>query len=214
MLSHNYPWYNATYRTIIISCGIPKEIETLVPRAVSLTTTSDCPKKAHNSLRVIYEKPNKTKESFAVCHKALRFSVNDLSLRLIEWLELLRILGVSKVFLYSLGFHRNVERVLNYYKETVIKNPKTFFIEIYIFQGYVDWHELTLPGVQTNNKYLYQKYANDLGVDFMSTEILDYFDCFFRNIHKYDYIGVFDIDELIVAKKADNWTQMIDNINV
>ena len=107
------------YKTLNIWCKIPKAVDSLVPRAVSLIETKDCPKKAHNSLRVIYEKPNKNKESFAVCHKALRFSVNDLSLRLIEWLELLRILGVSKVFLYSFGVHMNVERVLNYYKKTV-----------------------------------------------------------------------------------------------
>ena len=121
LLSHDirkrYPL--GDYWPIIITCVIPKEVDSLVPRAVSLIETNDCPKKAHNSLRVIYEKPNKTKESFAVCHKALRFSVNDLSLRLIEWLELLRILGVSKVFLYSFGVHLNVERVLNYYKKSV-----------------------------------------------------------------------------------------------
>ena len=114
-----YDMFLTVRNTIIISCGIPKAVDSLVPRAVSLISTDDCPKKAHNSLRVIYEKPNKTKESFAVCHKALRFSVNDLSLRLIEWLELLRILGVSKVFLYSLGVPHNVERVLNYYQKTV-----------------------------------------------------------------------------------------------
>ena len=91
----------------------------MVPRAVSLPTTSDYPKKAHNSLRVIYEKPNKTRESFAVCHNPLRYS-RDLSLRLIEWLELLRILGVSKVFIYSMSIHKNMERVLNYYQKIVI----------------------------------------------------------------------------------------------
>ena len=107
------------YRTASISCRIPKEVDSMVPRAVSLTTTNDCPKKAHNSLRVIYEKPNKTRESFAICHKELRFS-RDLNIRLIEWLELLRILGVSKVFFYIMSVHKNMERVLNYYQNTVI----------------------------------------------------------------------------------------------
>ena len=115
----SYKQYKGNYKTIIISCQIPRKVESMVPRAVSVISTKGCPIKVYNSLRVIYEKLNKTKESFAVCHKALRFSVNDLSLRLIEWLELLRILGVSKVFLYSLGAHQNVERVLNYYRKTV-----------------------------------------------------------------------------------------------
>ena len=108
------------YEADIISCGIPKEVESMVPRAVSLISTNDCPKKAHNSLRVIYEKPNKTKESFAVCLKAFRLTVNDLSLRLIEWLELLRILGFSKVFVYFFSIHPNMERVLKYYQKIVI----------------------------------------------------------------------------------------------
>ena len=117
-IHENYP--DQVYKPITISCRIPQEVESMVPRAVSLTTTSDCPKKVHNSLRVIYEKPNKTRESFAVCHKSLRYPViPDFNIRLIEWLELLRILGVSKVFLYSLDIHKNVKRVLEYYQKTV-----------------------------------------------------------------------------------------------
>ena len=45
-------------------------------------------------------------------------------------------------------------------------------------------------------------------------DVLEYFDCFFRNIYKYEYIGVLDIDEVIVPTNGDNWTQMIHNIRV
>jgi hypothetical protein len=83
-----------------------------------------------------------------------------------------------------------------------------------IFQGFVEWQESTIPGGQPNHKHLYQSYAKSLGHKFFSSQIVEYFDCFFRNIYKYEYIGVFDIDELIVPTNADNWTQMIDNINV
>ena len=109
------------YIATTILCRIPKQIESMIPRAVSLTTISDCPKKAHNFLRVIYEKPNKTRESFAVCGRSLQHPVlPDFSIRLIEWLELHRILGVSKVTLYSMENPENVERVLKYYQKTVI----------------------------------------------------------------------------------------------
>ncbi len=53
-----------------------------------------------------------------------------------------------------------------------------------------------------------------MGSGFWSTEIVDYMDCFYRNIHKYEYIGVFDIDEVIVPKMADNWIEMFKQINV
>ena len=74
--------------------------------------------------------------------------------------------------------------------------------------------ESTLSGEQPNNMYLYQSYAKKLDFTFWSRELLEYIDCFFRNMYKYEYIGVLDIDEVIVPTNGDNWTQMIHNINV
>ena len=45
-------------------------------------------------------------------------------------------------------------------------------------------------------------------------QVLEYFDCFFKNMYKYQYIGVLDVDEVIVPTNGDNWTQLIDNIRV
>ena len=81
----------------------------------------------------------------------------------------------------------------------------------------MDSRRLTIPGGQPNNHYLYQMYVNSMGVrtvGFWSTENLETIECFYKNIYKYDYIGIFDSDEVIVPKKADNWTQMIKDINV
>ena len=72
----------------------------------------------------------------------------------------------------------------------------------------------TLPGYQINNKYLYEKYTQIIGAEFWTQEFLEYNDCFYRNIHNYEYIAVFDIDEVIVPKTAYNWKQMIDQLNV
>ena len=47
--------------------------------------------------------------------QGLDFPDTDLSVRLVEWLELLRILGADRVFLYSLAMQGNVSRVVEHY---------------------------------------------------------------------------------------------------
>ena len=92
---------------------------------------------------------NKTRESFAVCHKELRFS-SDISLRLIEWLELLRILGVSKVFFHLLSVHKNMERVLNYYKKKlyILLKTKSMKVLKFILFPLFSYHRGLLNGVR------------------------------------------------------------------
>ena len=53
---------------------------------------------------------NEAKEGIAVCSKSLSH-LEDNSLRFIEWIELLRVLGVSKLILSVLSVHPNVLKV-------------------------------------------------------------------------------------------------------
>ena len=61
---------------------------------------------ATNNLRVTYNplKEGEKKKKFAVCVKGLDFPDKDISERLMEWIELLNILGAEKV-LSSLMSH-------------------------------------------------------------------------------------------------------------
>ncbi|XP_018024405.1 uncharacterized protein LOC108680144 [Hyalella azteca] len=52
-----------------------------------------------------------------VCGPALFYYQEDFSVRLVEWLELLRALGTSQVFLYVTRVHPNIEKVLRYYEQ-------------------------------------------------------------------------------------------------
>jgi hypothetical protein len=52
-----------------------------------------------------------------VCGPALFYYQEDFSVRLVEWLELLRALGTSLVFLYVTRVHPNIEKVLRYYEQ-------------------------------------------------------------------------------------------------
>ena len=59
------------------------------------------------------------KMEIGVCVRALYYHNTDFSLRLVEWLELNKIMGADKVFMYSFTTHPNMQRVMDYYKSKV-----------------------------------------------------------------------------------------------
>lgn len=120
---------SGTYHPALISCPIPAELQNLIPAAVSLVNSqrgNQCAdlKEPSNVLRVLnfgsQSKRNlieNKKPSFGVCVQALRFATYEQSVRLIEWLEWMRLLGANKVYLYVLGLTENLRKVLNSYSE-------------------------------------------------------------------------------------------------
>ena len=57
---------------------------------------------ATNNLRLVYNKPEQQKKKFGVCVKGLNFPEEDISGRLVEWIELLLVLGADMIFFYKL----------------------------------------------------------------------------------------------------------------
>ena len=121
VLEYNYIWYSkwgnykeGIYQPYLIACQIPQQYNETVPASVSIVE-KPCDT-ATNNLRVIYNKPEK-KKKFAVCVKGLDLLHEDLSVRLVEWIELLGILGADKVFFYELQVHPNISKVLQYYQK-------------------------------------------------------------------------------------------------
>ena len=116
VVEYKYIWYKKwgnykqdAFQPYLISCQLPETQWGKVPSSVSLVQ-NECEIGTSN-LRIIFSKPLKDKKQFAVCVKGLDFPENDISLKLIEWIELLRILGADKIFFYILSVHRNVEKV-------------------------------------------------------------------------------------------------------
>ncbi len=58
---------------------------------------------------------NGKKKSFAVCTRGLLFTESSYTVRLIEWIELLGILGVDKIYLYYYDLAEEVLQTLEYY---------------------------------------------------------------------------------------------------
>ena len=96
---------------LILECRPHNSVKHLVPVSVSLVQT-ECPKnKPSNNLRVFNDKHESGhKQGFAVCVKHL-IQIADMSMRLIEWIELLRALGVEKIIIKILAVHPNVMKV-------------------------------------------------------------------------------------------------------
>lgn len=200
VMEYKYIWYKkwgnykqGIFQPYLIACQIPKAYHSLIPSSVSLVEKiCDNPT---NNLRIIYNKPKK-KKKFAVCVKGLDFLYNDLSVRIVEWIELLGLLGADKIYFYNLQVHANITKVLEYYEK----------------RNKVHVTPLTLPGGQPNipgfqHMYLMKKINNK-----RQNELIPYNDCLYRNLYTYKYIALLDIDEVIMPLNAMSWEDLMDTV--
>jgi len=197
-MEYKYIWYKkwgnykqGIFQPYLIACQIPQPYHKLVPASVSVVEKM-CDI-ASNNLRIIYNKPKK-KKGFAVCVKGLDFLYEDLSVRLIEWIELLGILGAEKVFFYELQVHPNISKVLKHYSES----------------GQVDVVPLTLPGGQPNIPGFQHLYLTKKVNHKRQNELVPYNDCLYKNLYTYEYIALLDIDEVIMPVKEMSWRALMD----
>ncbi|QQP41199.1 Putative LOC100164358 [Caligus rogercresseyi] len=183
---YKYIWYHkwGNYKTglfqpYLIACPIPKSHWHKEP--VSVSVVEHMCDIATNNLRVTYNKlpPGTPKKEFAVCVKGLDFPSTDLSVRLVEWIETLHTLGADKVFLYNLEIHPNVTKVLNHYVDKA---------------QHAHLQHLYLKSKLTNKR---------------QNELIPYNDCLYRNMYRYEYIALLDIDEVITPIKHSSWSEMM-----
>jgi len=204
VLEYKYIWYRkwgnykpGIFQPYMLACQLPKSHWEQVPLSVSVV--ENVCDTATNNLRVIYNKlpEGKTKKhNFAVCVKGLDFPTEDLSVRLIEWFELLHLLGANKIFLYNLEVHPNVTKVLDYYEN----------------KGYVDVTPISLPGYQPNMQILQHLYLKSKTNNKRQNELIPYNDCLYRNMYQYEYIALLDIDEVIMPIAEDNWSDLMKKV--
>lgn len=157
----------------------------VIPLSVSLVE-HPCDQ-ATNNLEVIYNQPNRlTKKPFAVCTKDLDF-LEDQSTQVIEWIEILSILGADKVFIYVVKIHPNMMRTLRYYET----------------QGKVKIEMMTEPkGLPNRNESLTQ---------WLQNELISLNDCLYKHMYEYDFLLPLDIDEIItpIRDEDKNWKDLM-----
>jgi len=173
----------------IVTCPNPLSNINLVPQFVSFVEQK-C-ENANNVLEVKNKRPkNGHKENFLISVKALDFK-NDISLILIEWLEILKIFGVSKVEIFIFNVHPNVIQVLKLYQAENFVTIK--FIKFP--------HEF--PNHQQENYY-----------QWLQSDLVPYHDSFYENLYLYEYMVPLDIDEFIIPKHIEDrtWSDLLKRL--
>ena len=99
-------------KSYMMVCPLPPAFTHKIPGSVSLVENS-CDKPTNN-LKVIYNPPKSgdrnKKQSFVVCSKQLSI-LDDQSLQIAEWFEILSALGAEKIDLKTIGTHKNIDKV-------------------------------------------------------------------------------------------------------
>ena len=206
LATFTYVWYgkwgnykDGVLQPYLVNCKVPR-LQTSsgrlqAPSSVSLAI--DRCSKLTNNLRVVDARPAGGKGDFAVCVKGLDFLHQDLSVRLVEWIELLRLLGAQKVFLYQLETHPNISKILNYYAEE---------------DGFIQLTKLTLPGEQPNLPGFRHLFLKNRLTSKRQNELIPYNDCLYRNLHSFRYLVLLDIDEIIMPLNHGNWSNLMTEV--
>lgn len=186
------PYTHGVLQPHLVTCKLPPEYSEKVPVAVSLVE-QEC-SIAKNFLHVINEIPE-SKGTFAVCVRG-RHLLKDTSPRLIEWMELLYVLGADKIFFYNFYTHPNISKVIDHY----------------VALGKAEVTPISLPGGRPNFPLLQHYYLSHHPQQQYVNEIILYNDCLYRNLNSYKYIIPLDVDEVVVPVEHGNWTLLFDSI--
>ncbi|KAH9401633.1 hypothetical protein TYRP_017031 [Tyrophagus putrescentiae] len=230
---YNFRQADGAYGPVLFSCAVPELVRLpagLVttggpphPVAISLqaskpTTCATVQRSPTNILRVISNKREPTKEartfhpttSIGVCARALRFEPftdENFAVRLVEWLEAVRLLGADKVYLYV---YHEVDEVPSLVE----------VLEEYEAEGFLELHRISLPGEQMNGMQLLNELlSNETPAIrkshekriFLYQQMYELHDCLYRNLHRHQYIAQFDTDELIVPQQQQQQQQQQPN---
>jgi hypothetical protein len=170
----------------LISCPLTD----LAPRLVSLTE-KPCDT-ANNSLKVIDNKPvDGVKREFGVCVKQLTYPSRDFIVRFIEWIEILRILGNTKVHFYNRLLHQEIIDVVKYYEK----------------KDLVEMFDFLEPSGMSN------QFSRSPETMALEHAILN--DCFYRVKNLYKYVLIIDTDEVIVPSNETDrsWMDLFKRFN-
>lgn len=118
--------------------------------------------------------------------KPLRFR-EDITWRLMQWIEMVKILGADRVELYVDDVHENVERLLGWYSGKGVSARRHKNVES-IVEG-------------DDGERTWQK---------RRSELLAYNDCLYRNLNEVEFVVPVDIDEVVVPRVHRSWKGLLE----
>ncbi|XP_012273723.1 uncharacterized protein LOC105696111 [Orussus abietinus] len=179
-----------TYTGILATCPIPRSI---LPLKVTISPTPCYENPSHSLIinQKTAHRPN-TKRQFTLCIKGLDFE-EDVSKKLVAFVELHRILGASFFHFYVLNVHENVLKVLRLYERSNV----------------VRWIRFSLPGDLPNEKNERRSFLEKNPWIKRRMELIPYNHCFYENLQDSEYVLPIDLDETIVPRRCRNWSHLL-----
>jgi hypothetical protein len=170
-----------------INCHLPKYMER-IPTSVSLAT--DPCDHATNNVKITNNQPVKEKKKFGVCSKAAYYSDPKFTIRFIEWVHWMLLLGAEKIHFSIKTLHPEFMKAVEYFES----------------QGVVEtWPYYEPSGI----------HRDDTNFQTWMTEENDHNDCFYRVKHLYEYLLILDFDEVLVPTNEEdkNWSDLMEKTN-
>jgi hypothetical protein len=101
-----------------------------------------------------------------------------------------------------------------------LKNPNISEFKPRIFHCQIDKNIYILSnkvayffsGYQPNIQVLQHLYLKSKTNNKRQNELIPYNDCLYRNMYRYEYIALLDIDEVIMPIEEDNWSDLMKKV--
>ena len=185
-----------TYERHVFACdlaGGPCEVPHRAVVMVSQHPNTSHPDQLNqtNSLPVEYPAQEGEVERIhvGVCGPLLYGTVDPY--RLLEWLEMLKLLGVEKIVMHNHSMDQSTADIM----------------KVYTDQGLVELRQVRQQGIVgflAQNKYRDDIYA-------IGTILLT--DCMYRNMFRFDWMAVLDLDELIIPRNHRNYSSLLSELD-
>ncbi|KAF0288685.1 hypothetical protein FJT64_012991 [Amphibalanus amphitrite] len=140
---------------------------------------------------------SRRRDGFAVCVKGLQLG-DEWAGRLVEWIELLRLIGADAFVFYRYDTGPEVSRVLEHYEA----------------QGVATVVNATLPGFQPNYPPARRRYLRAAVWQKRRFELVHYNDCLYRSLYRYRFVVPLDVDEVLVPRQYRTWAELIEHLEV
>jgi len=161
----------------------PLTISHPIPTHVSITTKPKCASSYSTLVPINFVPKQSPQFEFGVC-VTNGYGSPPVD-EFVEWMELLLLYGVSEVNLYDTHYE-NTTRMFSYYAERNVLSVRK------------------LPHPLLWDAQWYRKVRNLRSVAFN--------DCMLRNMYRYRYLVVIDLDEMIVPRYHVNYSAVLDQV--
>ncbi|KAL7642109.1 UNVERIFIED_CONTAM: hypothetical protein RMT77_007983 [Armadillidium vulgare] len=198
---HNIRFSKEHLNSFGITCLVPTiNSPNHLPSAVSLVNKAcETPTnllKIHGSPERKLSLKNKNLK-IGVCGKALYYYNEDFSSRLIEWIEILKLFGIDQIFLYKTTCHENVTKVLQHYEKDGFVRLTTFYY----------------PPPYGQDGTFTRFWAKSWVEAYRAVQTIYLNDCIHRNKDSFDYLGVFDSDEVLIMNHKKSVQELLKSLN-